>query len=100
MKTKRFSKTNLIVELLEFSDNIAKAAKIRLDHGYSVCVPKRESLMLKQAENNTYTYRLTDKELNALIQKAVEYGRAKATQDLATWIDEGRFGVTGTKDVV
>lgn len=99
MSSPRFTKLNLIKELTSFSRKIAEAAKLRLDQGYSVCIPKRESLTLKQAENNTYTYRLTDKELNDVIQKAVEYGRATAVRDLATWVDNGAFGVGGsTKD--
>ena len=97
MNTKtRFSKSNLIDELLQFSDKIAKAAKVRLDHGYSECRPKREALTLKQpTTNNNEVYRLTSKEIDALIVKSVEYGRATVTRDLATWVDEGRFGVTG-----
>ena len=67
----RFGKGNLIEELLQFSDKIAKAAGVLM------------------------VYRLTSKEIDALIVKSVEYGRATVTRDLATWVDEGRFGVTG-----
>ena len=92
----RFGKGNLIEELLQFSDKIAKAAGVRLDHGYSECRPKTGTLTLKQpTTKNNEVYRLTSKEIDALIVKSVEYGRATVTRDLATWVDEGRFGVTG-----
>lgn len=92
----RFSKSRLIDELLEFSNKIAKAVGVRLDRGTSECRPKRNELTLKQpSPNNTEVYRLTSRELDDVISKAVEYGRATACQNLATWIDDGRFGVTG-----
>lgn len=72
----RFTKERCITDLIDHAEAIRTANNFDSNNG---------TAQLKSGK-------CTDQD-QELINKAVAYGRWRATQDVATWIDDGRFGV-------
>jgi hypothetical protein len=82
-KPKRFAKPKFVQQAYDHSAKLATKHTLNMGHG--------TQQLLGPRPKKSYTF--TEAEMQAFVIRAVGYGEALAFKNVATWVDDGNFGL-------